>query len=216
MTISHCDHSADIWIFSHISANIRVIYKGAGYPGVKCANQHLTAGLCIFLLGMRFRSVSVTPCIHVDVRDNWKGRAVKTALTDRRRQSCRTPSKPSWPLAYSLFLQLVRSKKSPWKSPWSWKSLLWRSSNLELLSPGQQARHQADWRHSCLLLKRFLRLACSLWSLHAPSRKKPSWSMNRSWQKRQCRSTEYFLWPGAVSARPKPATVDVIIRGQPC
>lgn len=199
MTISHCDWRNDMRIFSHIGTKIPALTKGAGYPGWKCANQLLSAGLCTSLLGMQYRSVSVTPCIRSNVRDNWKGRAVITALMDRRRQSCLTPSKPSWPLACSPFLQHVRSKKSPWKSPWSWKSLLWRSSNLELLSPGQQARH-ADSRHTCPQLKRYSHLACSFRSQLATFPKKPSWS-NRLWKK--TRRTSFVFWPGALSVRPK-------------
>ncbi len=198
-------------ISCHSGTNICVLIKGAGYPGKKCANQHVTAGLCIFLLGMRFRSVSVTPCSHQIVRDNWKGRAVITALTDRRRQSCRTPSKPSWPLACLQFLPLVRSRKSPWKSPWSLKSLLWRSSNLELLSPGLTARHQADLRQICPQSNHSLCLSFSLWSRHALSKKRLLWS-SRLWMKHLRRSTNIVFWPGVLSARPKFSTA--IIAGR--
>ena len=192
-------------ISCHRGANICALAKGAGYPGKKCANQRVTAGLYIYLLGMRFRSVSVTPCSHQTVRDNWKGRAVKTALTDRRRQSCRTPSKPSWPLACLQFLPLVRSKKSPWKSPWSWKSLLWRSSNLELLSPGQLARHQADLRHICPQSNISLCFVFLRWSHHALNKKRLSWS-SRLWMKHLRRSTNFVFWPGVLSARSKFST----------
>lgn len=189
-------------ISCHSSTNIYALTKGAGYPGSKCVNQHLSAGLCISLLGMLFRSVSVTPCIQSNVRDNWKGRAVITALTDRRRQSCRTPSKPSWPLACSPFLPLVRSKKRSWKSPWSWKSLLWRSSNLELLSPGQQARQPTDSRHICLQSKSLSSLVYSFRSQLAPYPKKPSW-LSGLWTSRLRRNSDFVFWPGALSARPK-------------
>ena len=202
MTISLCDRISDVGISCHSATNIYALSKGAGYPGRKCANQRVTAGLCIFLLGMRLRSVSVTPYGPWVVRDNWKGRAVKTALTDRRRQSCRTPSKPSWPLACSLFLLPVRSKKSPWKSPWSWKSLLWRSTDLVLLSPGQTARHQADSRHLCPQSKHYSSLAFSRWSQHVSSRKKPLWS-SRLWTKYLRRNSDFVFWPGAYSVRPK-------------
>jgi len=190
----------DLLLSCHISANILALTKGSGYRGKKCANQHLTANACYSALGTRLRSVSVTP-YGLAVRDNWKGRAAETALTDRRRQSCRTPSKPSWPLAFSLFLLLVSRKKSS-KSPWSWKKKLWRSSDLELLSPGFLARHTfSDWRHFCLSSKDYRLLACCLSVFLAPCRKCQSWSKNRSSTKKDRRGYIFF-WPGAFSARP--------------
>ena len=116
----------------------RAFFEAGNNPG-KCVNQHLSAVARIYLLDTGFRSASVTPHA-LRVRDYWKGRADNTALTDRRRQSCRTPSKPSWPLASSPYSLPAPSRKSPWKSPWSWKSRLWRSSDPELSWSGRKPR----------------------------------------------------------------------------
>ena len=200
MTTSRFEPVRDMRSSCHRAVNICALTFGAGNNPVKCANQHLSAVACNYLLDTGFRSASVALYV-LCVRDNWKGRADKTALTDRRRQSCRTPSKPSWPLAFSLFLLLVSRKKSS-KSPWSWKKKLWRSSDLELLSPGFLARHTfSDWRHFCLSSKDYRLLACCLSVFLAPCRKCQSWSKNRSSTKKDRRGYIFF-WPGAFSARP--------------
>ena len=191
----------------HKYANILSNAKGAGNNPRKCVNQHLTAELSEPLLGLSFRSVSVISCIHPDVRDYWKGRAVITALTDRRRQSCRILSKPSWLLACSQFFQLALSKKKSWlKSPWSWKSQKCRNSDLrsDFFEPGPLwARLQLLRRQLCQSSKLLSHLALLQSSLVAHSRKKKSsWSTNRSWKKRQCRSSKNFAWSGAYVARP--------------
>lgn len=114
-------------------------FFGAGNNRGKCVNQHLSAISRIYLLDTGFWSASVTPYA-LCVRDYWKGRADNTALTDRRRQSCRTPSKPSWPLASSPYSQPALSRKSLWKSRWSWKSRFRRSSDPELSWSGRKPR----------------------------------------------------------------------------
>lgn len=194
----------------HKYANICSITKGAGNNPLKCVNQHVTAEASGPLLGLSFRSVSVISCIHPDVRDYWKGRAVITALTDRRRQSCRILSKPSWLLACSQFFLLALSKKKSWlKSPWSWKSQPCRNSDLrsDCFKPGPWARLLLVRRQKCQSSKLLWRLAWSQSSLVVHSRKKSSWSTNRSWKSQQCRSTKYFLWSGAFVARPILPTV---------
>lgn len=120
----------------HINTNICALIFEAGNNTVKCANQSLSAKARYVLLGLRTWSASVTPCTN-RVRHFKKGRADKTALSDRRRQLCRTPSKPFWPSASSQFSLHVHSKKSRWSSS---KSQLWRSSNLELPWSGHQPR----------------------------------------------------------------------------
>ena len=140
-----------------------IIYRltfEAGNNRAKCANQHLSAVARNYLLDTGFRSASVTPYA-VCVRDYWKGRADITALTDRRRQSCRTPSKPSWPLASLQFSLPALSRKSPWKSPWSWKSQLWRSSDSELSWSGRKPRPNSRIGLKCIFPLKSLFFCCS-------------------------------------------------------
>lgn len=164
---------------------------GAGNSPEKCVNQHLSAIAHVLTLDTRGWLVSVMPCV-LYVRDYWKGRADNTASTDRRRQSCRTPSKPSWPLASSQFSLLVHSRKSPWKSPWSWKKKLWKSSDLELSRSGLSTpRLNPCIGALCNISRKFL----SFWSwphLHVSSPKRLYWS---------CHSAQ-TADPGSFPARP--------------
>ena len=95
-----------------------------------CGNQLISAAGPNPLLGLAFRSVTVTSHVQSSVRNHWKACAKNTGLSDRRRQLCRTHSNLSWPLAFSHLLQLVLSrKKLSWSmSPWSWKKRQCRSS----------------------------------------------------------------------------------------
>ena len=144
-------NSRYVQLSCHMRMNICAFIFGAGNNPGKCANQHLSAEAFIPPLGKRFRSASVTPHAN-SVRDYWKGRAIKAASTDRRRQTCRTPSKPSWPLAFLASSPPALSRKSPWKSPWSWKSPRWRSSDLtdqQRFGSGHQPRPKPS-RQRCL------------------------------------------------------------------
>ena len=179
MTTFRCDRRDNVLLSCHRQMNICLLTFGAGNNPVKCVNQHLSAGTRNYLLDTGFRSASVTPYASC-VRDYWKGRADNTALTDRRRQSCRTPSKPSWPLASSPYSQPALSRKSPWKSPWSWKSRLWRSSDSELSWSGRKPRPNPRIGLRCIFSEKSLYSACCSWPLAAQFRKTWFWSFSRT------------------------------------
>ena len=179
MTTSRFDRRTDVLLSCHIPVNICALTFGSGNNPRKCVNQHLSAVTLIYPLDKRFRSASVTPHV-LSVRDYWKGRADKTALTDRRRQSCRTPSKPSWPLASSPFSLPALSRKSPWKSPWSWKSQLWRSSDSELSRPGRQPRPNPGIGSQCKFSAIFFFSCSSRRCLPAPNAKSLCWSCHEA------------------------------------
>ena len=157
----------------HSQMNICHNSFGARNNPAKCANQHLSAGARIYLLDTGIRSASVTPHA-TSVRDYWKGRVSNTALTDRRRQSCRTASKPSWPLASLPFLQPALSKKSRWPRR-SLKSRLWRSSDQEHSRPGRKPRPNPRTGSRCVTFPQSLRLPCFLRLLPARNARMSSW-----------------------------------------
>lgn len=167
----------DLLLSCHMQMNICAFTFGAGNNPGKCVNQHLSAVSFAQLLGRRFRSASVTPHAR-SVRDYWKGRAQKAASTDRRRQTCRTPSKPSWPLASSASSRLAPSRKSPWKSPWSWKSRSWKSTDLTdqtSSGSGRQPRPNPK-RQKCRNSPKCCFSLLSSPVLHATYAKTSSWS----------------------------------------
>ena len=83
--------------------------------------QQLFAETVLPMLGNRLRSDSVKPCVAIGGRTNIGRRADNTALCERRRQTCPSPSKHFWPLACSPSPLLALSKKrSSWSSR-SWK-----------------------------------------------------------------------------------------------
>lgn len=114
----------------HISKRISLKQTMLASPIRICGNQLISAARPNPLLGLAFRSVTVTSFVHSGGRNHWKARAKNTGLSDRRRQLCRTHSKLSWPLAFSPWLQLVHSKKKlSWlTSLWLWKKRQCRSS----------------------------------------------------------------------------------------
>lgn len=175
MTTFRFDGSLNVLLSCHSPTNICLITFGAGNNPVKCVNQHLSAGTRNYLLDTGFRSASVTPYA-LCVRDYWKGRADNTALTDRRRQSCRTPSKPSWPLASSPYSLPALSRKSPWKSPWSWKSRLWRSSDSELSWSGRKPRPNPRIGLRCTFFPKSSLFSLSSQRSAVPSEKTWFWS----------------------------------------
>lgn len=175
MTTFRFDGDCNVLLSCHRRMNICVLTFGAGNNPGKCVNQHLSAGTRNYLLDTGFRSASVTPYA-LSVRDYWKGRADNTALTDRRRQSCRTPSKPSWPLASSPYSLPALSRKSPWKSPWLWKSRLWRSSESELSWSGRKPRPNPRIGLRCTYFPEFSLFALSSRRLPVRSERTSFWS----------------------------------------
>lgn len=117
---SSCHRSKRIFLMQTMLASLKRI----------CGNQRISAAWSNPPLGLAFRSVTVTSRVHLGGRNHWRTRAKNTVSSDRRRQSCRTHSNPSWPLAFSPSLQLVLSrKKLSWSmSPWLWKKRQCRSS----------------------------------------------------------------------------------------
>ncbi len=118
-----------------------VARKELGYNAVK-----LLAENNLPILGKSLRSGSFELCVVSGVRINPSCRADNTALDERRRQTCPTPSKLFWPLAFLPSpLPALSRKRSSWLSR-SWKKLPCPSSDFSEQSgaPMRTRQHRAE------------------------------------------------------------------------
>lgn len=157
----------------HIILRNISLYGRAGNPVMKCASHLVSADLAGLALGPTDRWVSFASYARKGMRQIRKGRSTETALTDRRRQSCRSQLNRFWPSAFSLCSQLA-SRKSLWKSQWSWKKRPCPSSKD---SGSAISRPNPFPSTICLLhLKYSWRLACSPSASLVFNKKMFSWS----------------------------------------
>lgn len=163
----------------------------------KCVNHSVAAEAEHQALGLCSKSVSLTSYARTGMRNIRKGRATVTALTDRRRQSCRSQLKRFWPWAFSpcSLLAASKKKKSSSMSQSSTSRFRTNSNHLSGLTPRQP---KPSGRQLCPhLSKHSWPLACSQSSQLARSKKKLLWLKNPSSLKSQQASSKNFPEPGA-------------------
>lgn len=115
----------------------------ARHKEVFYTNKQLSAEPDLPILGKPLRSGSFKPCAAIGGRTKIDCRADNTTLCERRRQTCPTPSRLFWPLAFSPSpLPALSRKRSSWSSR-SWKKLPCPSSDLSELSGARERTRQS-------------------------------------------------------------------------
>ena len=100
--------------------------------------EQLSAEADLPILGKLLQSDSFKPSIAFDGRTKFGRRADNTILCERRRQTCPTPLRLFWPLAFSPSpLPALSRKRLSWLSR-SWKKLPCPSSDLSEPSGARQ------------------------------------------------------------------------------
>ena len=185
----------------HIIRRNAALYGRGRNPSIKCVNQQVAAEAEPQALGLGSRWVTIASYAWKGVREKRKGRATVTALTDRRRQSCRSQLKRFWPWAFSQcsLLAASKKKKSSSMSQSSTSRFRTNSNHLSGLTPRQPT---PNGRQLCPhLSKHFWPLACSQSSQLARSKKKLLWLKSPSSSKSQQASSKNLPEPGVNRAR---------------
>lgn len=190
----------------HIILRNSAHYGRGGNPSTKCVNQHVAAEAEPQALGLGSRWVTIASCARKGVREKRKGRATVTALTDRRRQSCRSQLNRFWPWAFSPCSLLAASKKKQ-SSSMSLSSLSLRRTNSNHLSGLTPRQPKLSGRQLCPhLSKHFWHLACSQSSQLARSKKK-QWLLKSQCSKKHLQlSSKNLMELGVTCARFHPIT----------